>query len=305
MGDEDRVVVVEVAVPDAGAGHMRHRLVAGELDHVVVAGQPAVHRQRERLEQALPPEPREERGRRPPLVVAPLGAHVVEGGAVRDLDLGDRVQPRRRRPAFEQREIGARLEPDQVMHQRVRPRRAAAIDEADRPRRAPGHPDRHAFGRPRRVERGERPVDRLLPAPLEHAEELARPGDVGGQHLGERPDLHALHRGIVGQVGREDPVDEDEPQPVGAVEHRLLVVRQHRRRGRRLRGQAARVGELPVFVAPDRRAALGEPPRRAGPRGLRPAGLAGRLGPGPDQRLGAVELQCRDRHHATDFRMSA
>ena len=75
--------------------------------------------QRERLEPALAPEPGEERGRRPPLVVAALGAHVVEGRAVADLDLHHAVQPRRAGAVLEQRQVGAGLEPDQVADQRV------------------------------------------------------------------------------------------------------------------------------------------------------------------------------------------
>jgi hypothetical protein len=39
MGHEDGVVVVEVTVADAGAGDMRHGLVAGELHHLLVARQ--------------------------------------------------------------------------------------------------------------------------------------------------------------------------------------------------------------------------------------------------------------------------
>ena len=159
---------------------MRHRVVAGELDHVLVAGQPPVDGQRERLEPALAPEPREERRRRPPLVVAPLGPHVMEAPRRR------RPRPRSPRsaappPARSRAASGRRPASSRITWRtmRVRLRRRARDRRGCTGRAArPVDPDHHALGRPRGVERGERPVDRRLPAPLEHAEDLARPVDV-------------------------------------------------------------------------------------------------------------------------------
>ena len=278
---------------------MGHGIVAGELDDALVPGEPAVHGQRERLEPAFPSEPGEDGGRRPALVVAPLAAHVVEGGAVADLHLEHGVEPRRPGAGLEQGQVGAGLEPDQVTDQRIRGLGAVEIDESHRLLGPPRHPDRRALGGAGGVERRQRPVDRRLAARLELPEELARPVDVGGENRRKRLDLDAGELRRIGELGREDAVDEDEPHPVDIVEGRLLVRGQHRRRRGRQPGQPARVGELPVLVAPDRRAALGEPPGRARPRRPRPTGFAARLGPGREQRLRAVELRCRDRPQAS------
>ena len=53
----------------------------------------------------------EDVGRRPPLVVAALGADVVEAGAVGDLDLEHVVEARRRRAALEERQVARRARP--------------------------------------------------------------------------------------------------------------------------------------------------------------------------------------------------
>jgi hypothetical protein len=111
-----------------------------------------------------------------------------------------------------------------VVERRPRPRRCA-VDEVDRARRAAGDADRDALDGLGGVERGERAVDGGLAARLEHAEDLARPVDVGAQRLGERLDLDAGERGRVGFGRVEDAVDEDEPQPVAVAEGRLGVRR--------------------------------------------------------------------------------
>ena len=98
VGDEDGVVVVEVAVADAGAGHMRRRRrrrSARRRTRCASAGRSTVSvKDLNRLSRA---EPREDRRRRPPLVVAALRADMVEGGAVADLDLDHLVEARGRR----------------------------------------------------------------------------------------------------------------------------------------------------------------------------------------------------------------
>ncbi len=111
--------------------------------------------------------------------------------------------------------------------------------------------------------------------------------------------------GASDQLRREDPVDEDEAQPVGAFEHRLLVGGQQRRRRRRKRGQPA--GSVNFQYSSRRTGAPRSASRRAArARAARaqPASPAG-LGPRREQRLGAAQLQCRDRHQATVLRMSA
>jgi hypothetical protein len=106
VGDEDGVVVVEGAVADAGPRQVGGAVRAGELDDMLVAGEAAVGGQGEGLERRALAEPGEERGEGGALVVAALGADVVEARAVGDLDLGDAAEPRRGGAGFEQGEVG-------------------------------------------------------------------------------------------------------------------------------------------------------------------------------------------------------
>ena len=70
-------------------------------------------------------------GQGAPLAVAALDADVVEAGAVGDLGLDHRVQPRRAGAALEQGQVGAGVEPDQVAHHGVGAGQRRSVDEPD------------------------------------------------------------------------------------------------------------------------------------------------------------------------------
>ena len=98
------------------------------------------------------------------------------------------------------------------------------------------------------------------------------------QRLGQRLDLDAGERRRVRQLRREDAVDEDQPHPVDAVEDRRLVGRPAAPPARRRQHASALAGSVKRQYSSrrDRRAALGQPPRRARARRPRPGRLAAR-----------------------------
>ena len=298
MGDEDGVVMVKIGIPQRGTGHMGHGIVAGQLDDGLVAGELAVDGEREALEDALLAEPGEDVGGGAALVVAALGAHMVEGTAIGHVHLEHLVEPRRRRPVFQKRQFGPLLDPHQMVQHRVGGFGAVQIDQRHRPGRLAGHPDHDAVGGGRRVQRRQRARHRRLAARLEHAVEILRPVDVTGGGLGEALDLDAGHGKVVRGLRVEHPVDEDHLQPVHLGKgHRLLRVEQGGGLGR---GgvERGRVGVAPVFVAPGRQARLAQPRQRLFARPGGPAAPGGDLERG-QPRLGGRPFRLCQRHHAT------
>ena len=123
----------------------------------------AVHRQREGLERRAGAEAGEDVRHRPPLVVAALGADVVEAGAVADLDLEHVVEARRRRPRLEQGQVGPGLDPDDVVQDGVRALVLVQIDQRDRSRDPASGADQHAVGGAGGVEHRVGPDDGIVP----------------------------------------------------------------------------------------------------------------------------------------------
>ncbi len=119
MGDEDRVVVVEIAIAHAGAGDMRLRVVAGQFHDAFVAGHHAVDGQREALEHRLRPEPGKDMRRGAAFVIAALRAHVMEARGVRHVHFHHLVEPRRGGTVFEQGHLGAVVQLDDMVQDRV------------------------------------------------------------------------------------------------------------------------------------------------------------------------------------------
>jgi hypothetical protein len=120
-----------------------------------------------------------------------------------------------------------------MVERRVRRLAPVQVDEVDGPRDLAGRPDDDAVGGGRGVERREGPRHGHLPPRLEHAVDVARPVDVAAHGVRQPFDLHPLAGKRVRRLGVEDAVDEDDPEPVEAVEDRHLAVREDRR-GHRL-----------------------------------------------------------------------
>ena len=120
MGDEDRVVMVEIAISDAGARHMSRGIVARELDHAFVARQRAVHGDGEALEQRLGPQTGEDMGRGTALMVAALCAHMVETRGVGHLDLHHGVEARGGGAVLQKRDFGTFVELHNMVQHRIR-----------------------------------------------------------------------------------------------------------------------------------------------------------------------------------------
>ena len=217
MGHEDRVVMVERRIRTVTHGRARHmgdRIVAGQLDHMLVACHRAVCGEREGLVGRTCPHPREHMRHRAPLMVAALRADVMECAAIGHVDFHALVEPRGGWPVFENGDLGAFLDTHDVVQHRIRGLVAVQVDEADGSGHLRGGADHDTVGREPGIQCGKRPFDRVLTTRLKHAEKIARPVDVLFQSIRKAFDFNAFHREVVGLIRVEHTVNENQLEPV-------------------------------------------------------------------------------------------
>ncbi len=120
MGDENRVVMMEVTIADAGTRHMGRGIIAGELDHAFVAGQRAVHGNGEALEQRLAAETGEDMCCGPALMIAALCPDMVEARVVGHFNLHHGIEARSGGAVLQKRHFGVFFELHDVVQHRIR-----------------------------------------------------------------------------------------------------------------------------------------------------------------------------------------
>ena len=121
MGDENGVIVMERSIADAAARDMANGIVAGELYNGLVAGQAAVHCQREALEIAFRAEPRKQvRGRKTIMVLA-LRTDMMARAIIGDVNLHHLVETRCGWAVFQDGDRGAFFHPHEMTDHDIRP----------------------------------------------------------------------------------------------------------------------------------------------------------------------------------------
>jgi hypothetical protein len=254
MGDEDRVVMVKrrfFPVAHGSTGHMCDGIVAHHLDHVFIARQHAVGRQRKGLVGRFRAHAREHVRDRAALMVATLGAHMVERRAIGHVDLHALVEPRGGGSVFQHRDIGPRLNTDKMVQRGIRGLIAVQVDQADGPCGPGRGANDDAVGGACGVQRRQRTVHRGLATRFQHTVEVPGPMDVGLENIGKPFDFNAVHGEVVGLIRIEHAIHEHDLQPVDIPEERCLVrpVEQCRR-GCRPGSEMSGSGVFPILVPP-------------------------------------------------------
>ena len=119
MGDEHRVIMVEITVAHGRTCNMGHRVVTRQLNEGFVTGQLAVCSQREGLQHRVRPQPRKKMRHSAPFVVASLRADVVERAGVGNVDFHALVEPCRSRAVFKHGQFRTLFHAHDKMQDRV------------------------------------------------------------------------------------------------------------------------------------------------------------------------------------------
>ena len=253
VGDEHRIIVQEIAaIANAGTSNMRNRVIACEFNHGFVAGQNAVHCQGERFERGLCSEAGKDASHSTAFVVTTLGADMVEGRFISDFDLKHLVETCSRWAVFQQSDRCALFDLYQIVEDRVRGHVLVQVGQVDRLAHLFGHTDHDPIGREGGVQRGQRTLNRCLTTGFQNTVEVFGPVNIAAHRIRETFDFHTVERQIVGRLGIEHAINENDFQTVEIVENRYLVVLKYRSLGRVNRRQRGRIGVAPIFVTFDR-----------------------------------------------------
>ena len=110
------------------------------------------------------------------------------------------------------------------------------------PRRLPGHPDQHTIRGKGRIQRRQGALHRRLASGFQNPVKPLRPVDIAVGDGRQTVNLNPCHGRIIRLRRIKDAIDEDDLQPVDAVEDRGFVARvEHRCSGGRGGIQAGRV----------------------------------------------------------------
>ena len=111
--------MVEIAIAHTSTRDVRHRIVAGQLDHAFIAREHAIGREGERLENRFLTQTGKDRGCRTTFMVAALCTNMVEGSAIRDLDLHALVEPRRGWAVFQKGQFSPGINLHNMVEDRI------------------------------------------------------------------------------------------------------------------------------------------------------------------------------------------
>mmetsp|Transcript_18144 Transcript_18144/g.28189 ORF Transcript_18144/g.28189 Transcript_18144/m.28189 type:complete len:595 (-) Transcript_18144:429-2213(-) len=302
MGDEHGVIVMKVTVANTGPSHMSDGIVARQLDHAIIAGEPPVHGQRKAFEGAFGAQTGKDMGRSMAFMIPALRPHMVEGCRISHVNFHHLVEPRGSRAGFQHGQFRARIQLDHVVQNRLGGLRAVVINQIDGARRFARHVDQDAVARKRGVERAQGAGNRRLAVLFQLTIKRTGPMDVGAG-VGEPVNAHMLHRQIVRGFGVKHPVIEHNAQGVDVGKDQGVATDQHLGRRCLHLGERIRARKLPILIAPVRQAHRTDPRQRIGARRLGPPALRHRQRGNPS--LGRAHFLCWGRHYATSARMSA
>ena len=120
MGDEHRVVLMEIPITHSGPRHMRHRVITHQFDHTFIACHHAVGGQGKGFEEALRPQPGKNMRGRLSLVIAALGTDMMKPCAFGHIHLHHLVEPCSGGAILEKGNFGLGVKLDHMMQDRIR-----------------------------------------------------------------------------------------------------------------------------------------------------------------------------------------
>ena len=205
MGDEHRVVVMEIAVSHASTCHMRHCVVTGQLDYAFVACQHTVLGQCKAFESAFLSQTGKDMRRRAAVVVATLRAHVMEDTGVRNIHFHAFVETRCGRAVLQQRHLGPCIYADHMVQNGIRRRGFMLVLQAYGFGRFARHMDQHAIRCKGCIQCRQRALHRVLTPRFKHAVQITRPVNIGTR-FGQTLDADTFQAQIVRLLWVENTV---------------------------------------------------------------------------------------------------